>query len=265
MHIHNTKRYLFLVQAALVLIFAAYLVYAGGGLVAKPFYLGINSFLYFVLLMVLLIMAESYVFTALEMRFVDSESAKFLITQRTFRAALSWAVVWLVVMLLFVLPFLPGAVTDVTRSNGQLTADSSDVPAHFVMFNSDMFGLTEASIIEVTALGEVDVFVLTEYNYLLFEDRGAEILGGYRVNANDYLAAPDLTIDFPDMPHGRFYVLFYSLNDVPVEVDYTVEKEISNSLMDYMPFMSLAFIALNGLAAGYMMLLNRRYKEGIYR
>jgi len=85
------------------------------------------------------------------------------------------------------------------------------------------------------------------------------------VNANDYLAAPDLTIDFPDMPHGRFYVLFYSLNDVPVEVDYTVEKEISNSLMDYMPFMSLAFIALNGLAAGYMMLLNRRYKEGIYR
>ena len=265
MHIHNTKRYLFLVQAVLILIFAAYLVYAGGGFSVKPFYLGINSFLYFVLLMVLLIMIESYFFTALEMRFVNSDSAKFLITQRTFRAALTWAVVWMLILLAFTLPFLPGVVKDTTQSEGRITAVSSAVPANFVLLNTDMFGFTEVSNIHVTALGEVEVFVITEYNYLLFKDDGEDALGGYRVNVNDYMATPELTIDFPDMPHGRFYVLFYSLNDIPVDVDYTVEREVSKTLMDYMPLMSIAFVVINAAAAIYMMLMNRNYKAGIYQ
>ena len=265
MHIHNTKRYLFLVQAVLILIFAAYLVYAGGGFSVKPFYLGINSFLYFVLLMVLLIMIESYFFTALEMRFVNSDSAKFLITQRTFRTALTWAVVWMLILLAFTLPLLPGAVKDTAQSEGRITAVSSAVPANFVLLNTDMFAFTEVSNIHVTALGEVEVFVITEYNYLLFKDDGEDALGGYRVNVNDYMATPELTIDFPDMPHGRFYVLFYSLNDIPVDVDYTVEREVSKTLMDYMPLMSIAFVVINAAAAIYMMLMNRNYKAGIYQ
>lgn len=265
MHIHNTKRRMFLVQAAIVLIFAAYLVYAGGGFSIKPFYLSINSFLYFVLLMMLLILAEAYVFTALEMRFVNSESAKFLITQRTFRSALVWTVAWVLILLLFVLPFLPGVVAESTQSRGELMATSSEDPASFVVFNTDAFGLTEISKIEVEAMGEVEVFVLTDYNYQLFQEDGMEVLGGYRVNVDDYMATPDLTIAFPDMPHGKFYVLFYSLNDVPAEVDYVIEREVSEILMDYMPLMSVAFVAVNGVAMFYMFTINRRYKQGIYR
>jgi len=109
------------------------------------------------------------------------------------------------------------------------------------------------------------VFVLTEHNYLLFKDDGMDMLALYRVNVNDHLAAPDLTIDFPDMPRGRFYVLFYSVSGGPVEVEYTIEHEIANSLMDYMPLMAIAFIAVNGVAAGYMLLLNRQNRQGIYR
>jgi hypothetical protein len=50
-----------------------------------------------------------------------------------------------------------------------------------------------------------------------------------------------------------------------VEVEYTIEHEIANSLMDYMPLMAIAFIAVNGVAAGYMLLLNRQNRQGIYR
>ncbi len=265
MHIHNTKRRLFLVQAVIVLIFAAYLVYAGGGFSAKPFYLGINSFLYFVLLMALLILGEAYVFTALEMRFVNSDSAKFLITQRTFRSAMVWTVAWVLLLLLFTLPFLPGVVQDATQSSGQLVATSSEDSASFVIFNTDAFGLSEISRIKIDAMGEVEVFVLTEYNYDLFKEDGREVLGGYRVNVDEFTAAPELTINFPDMPHGRFYVLIYSLNDAPADVDYTIEREVSQSLMAYMPLMSLGFVAVNGLAMAYMFMINRRYKQGIYR
>lgn len=265
MHIHNTKRRLFLVQAVIVLIFAAYLVYAGGGFSAKPFYLGINSFLYFVLLMALLILGEAYVFTALEMRFVNSDSAKFLITQRTFRSAMVWTVAWVLLLLLFTLPFLPGVVQDATQSSGQLVATSSEDSASFVIFNTDAFGLSEISRIKIDAMGEVEVLVLTEYNYGLFKEDGREVLGGYRVNVDEFTAAPELTINFPDMPHGRFYVLIYSLNDAPADVDYTIEREVSQSLMAYMPLMSLGFVAVNGLAMAYMFMINRRYKQGIYR
>ncbi len=265
MHINNTKRRLFLVQAVIVLIFAAYLVYAGGGFSAAPFYLGINSFLYFVLLMALLILAEAYVFTALELRFVNSDSVKFLITQRTFRSALVWTVAWVLLLLIFTLPFLPGVVQETGQSSGELVTTSSNDPASIQIFNTDAFGLTEISKIRIEAMGEVEVFVLTEYNFQLFEEDGADVLGGYRVNVDDYLANPELTINFPDMPHGRFYVLFYSLNDVPVDVDYTIERQVTESLMAYMPLMSIGFVALNGVAALYMFTINRRYKQGIYR
>ncbi len=265
MHIHRTKRDLFLVQAVLVLVFAAYLVYAGGGFSAKPFYLGIDSFLYFVLIMALLMMVEAYVFTVLEMRFVKSASTKFIITQRAFRSALAWTLVWVVVLMVFALPFVPEAVQDATRSRGELVAGPSDAPGQFELFNTDLFGLTEVSTINVRAQGAVEVFVLTEHNYLLFKDDGMDMLAVYRVNVNDHLAAPELAIDFPDMPRGRFYVLFYSVSGGPVEVEYTIEHEIANSLMDYMPLMAIAFIAVNGVAAGYMLLLNRQNRQGIYR
>ncbi|MDD1771755.1 MAG: hypothetical protein LUQ09_02415 [Methanomassiliicoccales archaeon] len=266
-HIHQTKRYMFLLQVVIMLAFAIYLLVAGGDFEMKPFYLGINSFLYFVLVMVLLIMVEGFIFIVLEMRFVRSDGTKFIITQRAFRTSATLATVFLIVMLLFWLPIVPAAVESGTQWGKSVETDSTTEPTVISFFNSDALGLTEIDTIDIVAYGEVDVFILTEYNYVLFQDDGKSVIGGYRLNHDEYRANTELTLDFPDLSHGQFYLLVYNMNeDSNVVVDITVNNRVSDSMMNYLPLLCLVFFIANAVWAVSMFFDNKRYKRGgIYR
>jgi hypothetical protein len=263
-HINRTKRYLFVAQAIIILVFAAYLIVAEGGFSLKPFFLSVNSFLYFVLIMLLVISLEGFFFIILEMRFMKSDSAKFVMTQRSFRSAMLWAVVALIVLMVLWAPIVPEILEKDLGENASISSSSSTVPGMATMFNTDALGLTEVNEITLTASGLSEVFIVTEDNYELFKSSGKDVLGGYRVNL-DYLADPEIVVDFPDTSHNRFYILVYSVNDVPVTVDYTTNGQVSPSLMTYLPLLMIVFLVTQAVWAGYMFVMNKRFKQGIYR
>ncbi len=263
-HIQRTKRYLFAAQAVIILVFAAYLLYAEGGFEMTPFYLSINSFIYFVLIMLLVVMVESFVFIILELKFMRSSSAKFIITRRSIRTSLLWAAVSLLGVMLLWAPILPEMVEQNMDYSNSVTGSSATVPAVATFFNSDPLGLTGVATIDLTANGLAEVFILTEENYDLFKDGGKAVLGGYRVNP-DYQADPEIHVEFPDTDHSRFYILVYSLEDGPVTVDYTITKNVSTSLLNYLPILLLMFFVGNAFWAAYMFNTNKHYVAGIYR
>ncbi|MCG7844372.1 MAG: hypothetical protein MIO90_02960 [Methanomassiliicoccales archaeon] len=263
-HINRTKRYLFVAQAIIVLVFATYLIVAEGGFSMKPFFLSVNSFLYFVLIMLLVISLEGFFFIILEMRFMKSDSAKFIMTQRAFRSSMLWAVVALIVLMVLWAPIVPEILENDIGENSSISSSSSTVPGMATMFNTDALGLTEVSGITLTATGLSEVFIVTEDNYELFKNDGKDVLGGYRVN-QDYMADPEIVVDFPDTAHSRFYILVYSVDDVPVTVDYTTTGQVSNSLMTYLPLLMMMFLVSQATWAAYMFIMNKRFKEGIYR
>jgi hypothetical protein len=263
-HINRTKKYLFLAQAIIILVFAAYLLVAEGGFSMKPFFLSVNSFLYFVLIMLLIISLEGFVFIFLEMRFMKSASAKFVMTQRAFRSSLMWAVVALIVLMLLWAPILPEMLEQDLGENDTVSTSSSVIPGTATFFNTDALGLTGVDHITLTATGLCEVFIVTEDNYNLFKNSGKDILGGYRVNA-DYLADPEIVVDFPDTDHSRFYILVYSVDNTPVTVDYSTSGRISTSLMSYLPILMVLFVVSQGAWAAYMFVMNKRFKQGIYR
>jgi len=263
-HIQRTKRFLFSVQAIIILVFAGYLLWAGGGFSMKPFFLSINSFIYFVLIMLLVIMLEAFVFTILELRFMRSSSAKFIVTRRSTSTALIWAVVSLLFIMLLWAPILPEMVDMNMGEEGSITATSVNVPVTATMFNSDPLGLTEVNTIEMTSDGLAEVFILTEENYELFKDDGKAVLGAYRVNS-DYEADPEIVVDFPRTDHSRFYILAYSVDGSEVTVDYSTSKNVSTSLISYLPPLLLIFFASNVIWAIYMFNMNKRFVQGIYR
>lgn len=265
-HIHRTRRFLIVVQSAIVLVFAIYLLVAGEGLSIKPFYLGVNYFLFFVLVMLLVIVIEGFIFTLLEMRFIKSDSAKFIVTKRGFRSSIVWIIVMLFVLLILWQPILPDAVEKNLGGSGSLLATSSASPAVATMFNSDVFGITEVVHMEFESSGSAEVFILTEENYNLFVNSGKGVLGGYRINIADYLADMSISLDFPDTAHSRFYILAYSTNDVPVEVDYTITNNISSSMQTYIPLIALMFLVTHLVWVAYTFMISKRYvQEGIYR
>jgi hypothetical protein len=263
-YINRTKKYLFLAQATIILVFAAYLLVAEGGFSLTPFFLSVNSFLYFVLIMLLVISLEGFVFIILEMRFMKSDSAKFVMTQRSFRASLLWAVVALIALLLLLAPILPDMLENDLGESGSITSSSSVDPGLTTIFNTDALGLTGVDQIRFSATGLSVVFIVTEDNYELFKNSGRDVLGGYRVNT-EYLAGPDLVVDFPETDHSRFYILVYSVNDVPITMDYSTSGKLSSSLMSYLPMLLMLILVTQTAWAAYMFMLNKRFKHGIYR
>jgi hypothetical protein len=263
-HIQKTKKYLFLAQAIIILVFAVYLMVAEGGFSMRPFFLSVNSFIYFVLIMLLVMTFEGFVFILLEMRFMRSDSAKFIVTQRSFRTSVLVVVVMLLVLMVLWAPILPEMVETNMDEKGSVSSSSSVTPGIATVFNTDALGLTMVDTIEMESTGLAEVFILTEDNYELFKSDGKEVLGAYRINT-DYLADPEVLVDFPETDHSRFYILVYSLEDGAVTVEYTMTKHVSTSLINYLPLLLLIFLVANVVWAVYMFTLNRHFKQGIYR
>lgn len=264
-HIQRTKKLLFIAQAIIILAFAIYLLWAEGGFSMKPFFISINSFIFFVLIMGIVVMVEGFVFIVLELRFMRSQSAKFLITQRSARSAMLWAMVSLIVILLLWAPILPEMLDASMGAHGSVSSDSSTDPGVATMFNSDPLGMVEVNRIEMLSDGHLaEVFILTEANYELFKDDGKAVLGAYRVN-DDYRADPEIDVDFPATKHSRFYILVYSVDDVPVTISYDTSRNINTSLVNYLSPILAAFLIGNAVWAVYMFMTNKRFKQGIYR
>jgi hypothetical protein len=264
-HIQRTKKSLFIAQAIIILAFAIYLLWAEGGFSMKPFFISVNSFIYFVLIMGIVVMVEGFIFIMLELRFMKSQSAKFLITQRSARSSLLWALVSLIAILLLWAPILPEMLDANMGASGSVSSDSSTVPGVTTMFNSDPLGMVEVTRIEMLSDGHLaEVFILTEENYKLFKDDGKAVLGAYRVN-DDYQADPEIDVEFPATKHSRFYILAYSVDDVPVTINFDTSRSINTSLMNYLSPILAVFLIGNAVWAVYMFMMNKRFKQGIYR
>lgn len=256
---------MFIAQAIIILAFAIYLLWAEGGFSMKPFFISVNSFIYFVLIMGIVVMVEGFIFIMLELRFMKSQSAKFLITQRSARSSLLWALVSLIAILLLWAPILPEMLDANMGASGSVSSDSSTVPGVTTMFNSDPLGMVEVTRIEMLSDGHLaEVFILTEENYKLFKDDGKAVLGAYRVN-DDYQADPEIDVEFPATKHSRFYILAYSVDDVPVTINFDTSRSINTSLMNYLSPILAVFLIGNAVWAVYMFMMNKRFKQGIYR
>lgn len=264
-HIQKTKKLLFLAQAVIILAFAIYLLWAEGGFSIRPFFISVNSFIFFVLIMGIVVMVEGFVFIMLELRFMRSNSAKFLITQRSVRSCMLWAAVSLIAILLLWAPILPEMLDANMGAHGSVSSDSSTEPGVGTMFNSDPLGMVEVNRIQMLSDGHLaEVFILTEDNYELFKDDGKAVLGAYRVN-DDYLADPEIDVDFPNTEHSRFYILVYSVDDVPVTVSFDTTRNVNTSLVNYLSPILAVFLAGNAIWAVYMFITNKKFKQGIYR
>jgi len=216
--------------------------------------------------MLLVIVIERFIFTLLEMRFIKSTSAKFIIIRHGLRSSIAWIIVMLVVLLILWQPMLPDAVEKNLGESGSLLATSSASPAVATMFNGDALGLTEVVHMEFESNGLAEVFIITEENYNLFMNSGKDVLGGYRINIADYQADPFISLDFPKTVHSRFYILVYSMNDIPVEVDYTITNNISSSMQTYIPLIALLFLVTHLVWVAYTFMIGKRYAQGgIYR
>lgn len=264
--IRRVKKYLYIVQILIILVFAAYLILAGGGFGLVPFYLSINSFIYFVMIMLLVIAVESFVFTSLEMRFLKSNSTKHYVSKMHIKRAAYVIVACTAIIFILWAPFITDAISNSMSSNDSIIADSNTYAQVRSFYNDDPLGVTAIKTGTFESSGPASIYIVSEANWLQFGGQQKDVIGQYRINTNDYTLNTTLTINFQELAHSKYYVLAYSDTGAPVTITYKLSSGISPTLYSFVPVLALLFIVAYGIWGAYLTLRTREYTKGaIYK
>ncbi len=264
--VRKTKRNLYIVELVILIAAVILVIILEGRASLVPFYLPINSFIYFVLLMGLIIVVEGFFFRALEIRFIKSASTKFYICKMGVRSSIVAIIICLAVILILWLPFIHTAIEDGTATNGTLINTGSTTATQYYSFTDrDPLGLTSVSEIQVSSNGgEARVYLVNEQYFNEFKDNMAA-LASYRINTNDYIANPSLTIEVGNLPYGVYYLVFDTEFSDATSISFTIHSSISSAFLSYVPLFAMLYAVAYAGWMIYLTPLKRSYsKAAIY-
>jgi hypothetical protein len=262
-NVRRVKRYLFIIQIIILILIPIIVVLIEGRASLVPFYLPINSFIYFILLMALIMVVEGFVFNLLEMRLLRSPSTIYYIAKKAIRRGLIvMAVAALVIFLLWV-PFMSETIENSFNQQVSLNNTNSTAPSVFITFyDRDPLGLGAVDKITVTAVnGPARVYVVSEKNYLNYSTDLSQLIP-YRINSQDYLVVDQLVIHLNPLPYGKYYLIFDTVRSDASAIDIVIHKAISTTFLSYVPFFALLFIGTYGAWMAYMWPIKRKYAIG---
>jgi hypothetical protein len=262
-NIRRVKRLLFIIQIIILISIPIIVVLVEGRASLVPFYLPINSFIYFILLMTLVMVAEGFVFKLLEIRLLHSPSAIYYIAKKAVRRGLIVIAVAAAVIFLLWTPFMSEAIENSFNQKQTLNnTNSTTASVFFVFYDRDPLGLGAVDRITVTSVnGPARVYLVSEKNYLLYSTDLSQLIP-YRINSQDYIADDQLTIPVNPLPYGKYYLILDTVRSDASSVDVVIHKAISSTFLSYVPFFALLFIGTFGAWTAYMLPMKRKYAVG---
>lgn len=267
------KNWLFIAELAIIVVFAIILLQANGELSLNPFHIGVPSFLYFVLIMLIVIQVEGFVFLRLETRYLKSPSTRYYMTRNSMRRSYIAIIVALVILVLFWMPIVNDAVHTVSRSDKTYSVPATQTgtvaqPVAIHVVSNDFVGFTNLDKLSVwTNNGsKALVFIVSEDNFNLFGTLGPDRLGSYRINQAVYEAYPGLEYSIPSLTYGKYVICVYSGTGQALDAQVKYDYQLSGQLMGYVPLFCIAFIIANLVWIFYIRPICKLFEQrAIYR
>jgi hypothetical protein len=266
-HIRKLKRYLYAAQIVMIVAIPILVVITEGRFSLKPFYLPIDSFIYFIILMLLMVAVESFFFKLLEMRLIRSDSTKYYIVKTSYRRAMYVIGICALVVILLWTPFMAAGIQDAFATKGTLSNIGGTAASESVAFyDRDAVGLTYVDSITITSNnGAAYVYLVSAQNYEENKDNVSQLML-FRINTGSDLANPYLTIDMSNLPFGEYYLVLDTVASEASSISYSVHPTISPTFVGYVPLLALAFIVTHLAWATYLTPLKKKYSShAIYK
>ncbi len=262
-NVRRVRRYLFIIQIIILILIPIIVILIEGRASLVPFYLPINSFIYFILLMALIMSVEAFFFKLLEMRLIRSPSTNYYIAKNAIRNGLVVVLVAAVVIVLLWTPFMALAIEDTFNHTETIHNNNSTTPSQFILFyDRDSLGLGAVDKITVTSsTGSARVYLVSEKNYVAYSSDLSQLIP-YRINSQDYIVDQQLTIPVNPLPFGKYYLVLDTVRSEASSVSVTIHSAISPTFLDYVPFFALLFIVAYGGWMAYMLPVKRKFAGG---
>jgi len=237
----------------------------------SPFFIPVDRFLAFILLILLVLTVASFPFQLLGIRYAKSASAKHLLVKRGFQRALIIAAVAAVVAVLFLVPSSQAALEDAFTARTTTAYEPNlQIRSSQTFWGENPLGLTRVDEVRLEATGPAVVYIVLKADYERATSGTStnwSDLNASKVNRNYYIVVPPSSQAFAlaDRGHAEYAVVVVTAN-LTLRVTYELHKALSDTLAEAVPIIALLFVGVNGAWAAYLVPLERRSREGsIYK
>ena len=261
--IRSIKRKLYILQAILIATLGFVLLFFYSEFQANPFYISIDRLIWFILIMLLVVELESFVFRVMQVRMGRTFSTKHLMTMNSIRKSIVIIIIAAVALAAFAIPASTQGIEDAASPRGTFNAAN---PVKFLP--GDPLGLSKIITIDVASNIICDVYIVTQSDYQAYSG-DMPSLRSTALNSGGSLVTVNRT--FVMMPIGQEY-LFLVLDPISrpnasfADVSYVMNIELSDTFTSFLPLMAILFLIANGAWIMYLFPMSRKYaSKSIYK
>jgi hypothetical protein len=260
--IRNIKRRLYILEAALIAVLGGALVLLSNEFKTNPFYLPFDKLLWFVLIMVLVVEIEGFVFRIMQIRIAKSDSTKHLMTINSIRKAVVIVIVAALVAAVFAIPSITEGIEGSLAVRGETTPQGAQV-----FLPSDPLGLSRVVTVAVHSNVVAEVYIVSKFNFDLYKNDWAALKGSALNNIT--IVSPELRIPMPNITYANLYLLVDPTSSILgnlTVVSFSLEMQLSSTLTSFVPLIAVVFLVANSVWIAYLFPLGRKYASGsIYK
>lgn len=261
--IRGIKRRLYILEIILIAVLGSLMIFFSSEFQTNPFFVPFDSLLWFIIIMMLVIEIEEFVFRIMQMRIAKSDSTKHLMTINSMRRAMAIIIAAALIAVIFLTPAIVDSVDGMLTVGGEVRPDS---PQRFLP--SDPLGLSRVATVSVRCDVQAEVYIVSTYNYDLHKGNWPALKVS-ALNTDRTIVNQSLTILMPNVTYSVFYLLIDPTSSVIgnyTVASYSLEMQLSDTLTSFVPLMAIVFIIANAAWIAYLFPLGRKYSSGsIYK
>jgi len=260
--IRNIKRRLYILEAVLIAVLGGVLVFISNEFKTNPFYIPFDDLLWFILIMILVIEIEGFVFRIMQIRIAKSDSTKHLMTINSIRKAIVIVIVAVLVAAIFAIPSITEGIEGSLTVRGEVRPQSAQV-----FLPGDPLGLSRVVTVAVHSEVQAKVYIVSKFNFDLYMNDWTSLEGSALNNITTVNL--DLRIPMPNITYANLYLLVdptsSTLGNLTV-VTFSLEMQLSSTLTSFVPLIAVIFLVANSAWIAYLFPLGRKYAGGsIYK
>ncbi len=231
------ERFAYIIQTVGIIATFVFLVYIGGAML-NPFYLPLFWAILASLIWIFIISIEAIVFRLMEIKKRDSESAKFLMADRSMKKALTVMVIALIGFAVAFVPFFAEQIENVNEIEGEVEFSDSETIEFTSRGRFDFLRAHEVTLETVFRDDiEVVVFIIPERIYDPNRDSYAP---GERLNIQTDFGENDFVFEMPEISFDEYYIVLFS--DETVTIDYRISYNIPANITNLLSTVFMAFV-----------------------
>jgi len=249
--IRTIKRNLYILEAVLVIAMGVVLIGTSEEFSMNPFLIPFDRLLWFVLIIVLVVELEGFIFRFMQIQIARSDSVKYIMATNSIKRGVIVAIIAAIIAMALLLPGAAQGLEGALSYHG--TATPGD-PSRFQ--NKDPLGLSSVTSVSIHCSAPANICLVSQF---IHDTYPGDSVREHALN-KQLLASPDMEIDLSAFGYSTYYLFVWSENsseNANLTVAFTLNTKLSDSVTSLLPIVAIITVVANAVWVEYLFPLRK--------